>query len=91
VHLVLAHPEKQTFSGHLANISAKVLGTTTYAGAMSDLYAMDFDPRASPQHYSIRKDTPSFSTLMVWNACNSEGMDGQGIRLRSHVSKQYAV
>lgn len=61
-HIVLAHPEKKSFNAHLSNISRKVLGVTGWRTTLSDLYAMDFDPREGPKHYDSRKDTNFFHT-----------------------------
>lgn len=59
-HIVLAHPEAQSFNAHLSGTSQQVLGATGWQTTLSDLYAMDFDPREAPQHYRSRKDTGVF-------------------------------
>ena len=59
-HIVLAHPEKQSFNAHLSNISEESLRCAGWQTSLSDLYAMDFDPREGPRHYSNRKDRQVF-------------------------------
>ena len=59
-HIVLAHPEVKSFNAHLSGISKQVLDTAGYKTTLSDLYAMDFDPREGPHHYSSRKDAEVF-------------------------------
>jgi NAD(P)H dehydrogenase (quinone) len=61
-HIVLAHPEANSFNTHLSSISQQVLCDTEWQTTLSDLYAMDFDPREGPHHYSSRKDANVFHT-----------------------------
>ena len=61
-HIVLAHPEAKSFNGHLADISQSVLGDAGWQTTLSDLYAMDFDPREGPKHYHSRKNSEAFHT-----------------------------
>ena len=59
-HIVLAHPEARSFNSHLSGISQRVLGSAGWQTTLSDLYAMDFDPREGPHHYSSRKNAEVF-------------------------------
>ena len=59
-HIVLAHPEQKSFNGHLASITQQTLGAGSWQTTLSDLYAMDFDPREGPHHYRDRKDPEIF-------------------------------
>ena len=61
-HIVLAHPENQSFNGHLASISQQVLGNNGYQTTLTDLYGIDFDPREGPHHYRSRQDKTIFHT-----------------------------
>lgn len=61
-HIVLAHPEPKSFNGHLAGISERVLGRAGYTTTLSDLYAMDFDPREGAHHYAARDNAEVFHT-----------------------------
>lgn len=71
-HIVLAHPEAKSFNAHLSGISQRVLGAAGYKTTLSDLYAMDFDPREGPHHYSSRKNAKVFhaQTEQRFNADN---------------------
>ena len=59
-HIVLAHPEQNSFNSHLSKITQNVLSKQGWECSLSDLYAMDFDPREGPHHYAIRNDGRSF-------------------------------
>ncbi len=61
-HIVLAHPEPKSFNAHLSAISERVLQAGGAQTTLSDLYAMDFDPREGPHHYASRKDPDVFHT-----------------------------
>ena len=71
-HTVLAHPEPKSFNAHLSGISQRVLGAAGWQHTLSDLYAMDFDPRECPDHYRARKNTDAFhaQTEQRFNAEN---------------------
>ena len=62
-HIVLAHPEPKSFNGHLSRVSHKTLLAAGWDTSLSDLYAMDFDPREGPQHYTARKNADIFDSL----------------------------
>ncbi len=72
-HIVLAHPEKESFNTHLSDISQQVLSAAGSQTTLSNLYAMDFDPREGPHHYSSRKDPKVFhaQTEQRFNADNN--------------------
>ena len=55
-HIVLAHPETKSFNGHLSDTTQRVLGASGWQHTLSDLYAMDFDPREGPPPSRSRKD-----------------------------------
>jgi len=59
-HIVLAHPESKSFNGFLSETTQQVLGGAGCKTTLSDLYAMDFDPREGPRHYNSRKDEAVF-------------------------------
>jgi NAD(P)H dehydrogenase (quinone) len=52
--IVLAHPESQSFNGHLARLARDSFLEHGHAVQMSDLYTSEFDPCESARHYSIR-------------------------------------
>jgi len=59
-HIVLAHPEPNSFNAHLSGITLKALTELGWDCSFSDLYAMNFDPCEGPRHYSTRKDDKTF-------------------------------
>ena len=59
-HIVLAHPEAKSFNGHLSGITQSALGAAGWQCTLSDLCAMDFDPREDARHYASRKDAGVF-------------------------------
>jgi hypothetical protein len=61
-HIVLAHPEPQSFNAHLARLAARSLEVQGWHITMSDLYGMGFDPCDRPEHYVARQD-PNGSPL----------------------------
>ena len=71
-HIVLAHPETKSFNSHLAGISQDTLHGAGWHTTLSDLYAMEFDPREGPHHYKSRKDAEVFhaQTEQRFNADN---------------------
>lgn len=50
-HIVLAHPEPQSFNANLAQIARRTLEAQGWQVSLSDLYAMGFDPCERPEHY----------------------------------------
>lgn len=71
-HIVLAHPEAQSFNAQLSAISQRVLEAAAWQTTLSDLYAMDFDPREGPHHYRARENADAFhvQTEQWFNAEN---------------------
>ncbi|MEE9315177.1 MAG: NAD(P)H-dependent oxidoreductase [Rhizobiaceae bacterium] len=71
-HIVLAHPERKSFNGKLADTSKATLEANGFQTTVSDLYGMDFDPREAEQHYTERSDTAVFhaQTEQRFNANN---------------------
>ncbi len=61
-HIVLAHPEPQSFNGNLARIAEASLAAQGYSVTLSDLYAMGFDPCEGPRHFENRHAPERFDT-----------------------------
>ena len=53
-HIVLAHPEPQSFNAHLADLGRRRLEDLGWAVTLTDLYAMSFDPCERAVHYENR-------------------------------------
>jgi len=50
-HIVLAHPEPQSFNAHLARVAERTLAARGWSVSLSDLYAQGFDPCERLEHY----------------------------------------
>ena len=59
-HIVLAHPEPQSFNAHLAAVAREALMAQGWGVTVSDLYAMGFDPCEGPTYYPDRADPARF-------------------------------
>ena len=59
-HIVLAHPENQSFNGQLAGVSQSLLEGDGYEVTLSDLYSMGFDPSEGSAHYTNRSNNKRF-------------------------------
>ncbi len=59
-HIVLAHPEPQSYSAHLARTAQGALQAAGYQVTLSDLYTLGFDPVEGPLHFSQRKHRERF-------------------------------
>ena len=59
-HIVLAHPEAQSFNANLARVAAETLQSQGWSVTLSDLYAMGFDPCERGDHYTPRKNDARF-------------------------------
>lgn len=60
VAIVLAHPENQSFNGHLARVAETTFRENGHEVETSDLYGADFDPRESHRHFSVRRHLDRF-------------------------------
>jgi len=59
-HIVLAHPESQSFNAHLARVARRALEAQGWSVSLSDLYAMGFDPCERAEHYVARRQPERF-------------------------------
>jgi NAD(P)H dehydrogenase (quinone) len=64
-HIVLAHPERQSFNAHLAQVARGALEARGWSVSLSDLYDMGFDPceradhsagRLQPQRFDVQAE-----------------------------------
>ena len=71
-HIILAHPEKKSFNGRLAELSRSKLAAKGWERTYSDLYTDNFDPREGPMQYRVRSDSEHFhaQTEQRFNAQN---------------------
>jgi NAD(P)H dehydrogenase (quinone) len=54
-HIVVAHPEPQSFNAHLSATGRRALEANGWQVTVSDLYQMNFDPCERASHYFRRK------------------------------------
>jgi len=59
-HIVLTHPEAQSFNAHLAQVARRALEAQGWDVSLSDLYAMGFDPCERAEHYDGRLQPERF-------------------------------
>jgi NAD(P)H dehydrogenase (quinone) len=59
-HIVLAHPEPQSYNAHLAHTARSTLSSLGWSVTVSDLHALDFDPCDRPAHYPARSAPQRF-------------------------------
>ena len=59
-HIVLTHPERQSFNAHLAQVARRALEAQGWSVSLSDLYAIGFDPCERAEHYDARLQPERF-------------------------------
>jgi NAD(P)H dehydrogenase (quinone) len=59
-HIVLAHPEPQSYSAHLARTAQGALLAAGWRVTLIDLYAIGFEPAEGPLHFKQRKHRERF-------------------------------
>jgi NAD(P)H dehydrogenase (quinone) len=59
-HFALAHPEPQSFNGHLVRSGSAALEAAGWTVSVSDLHAMRFDPCERQEHFVQRADPVRF-------------------------------
>ncbi len=59
-HVLLAHPERNSFNGLLADTTRSSLEGAGWGVTFADLYGMGFNPVESPEHYPSRADSERF-------------------------------
>lgn len=60
-HIVLAHPEPNSFNAHLADTAQQALMVRGWDVSVSDLYGLEFDPSERAEHYKDRQDSERFN------------------------------
>jgi NAD(P)H dehydrogenase (quinone) len=72
-HIVLAHPESQSFNAHLARVARRALEGKGWSVSLSDLYASGFDPCERAEHYAPRKQPQRFDVQMEQHHASERG------------------
>ena len=60
VFVVLAHPERRSFNGAMADTAVEALRELGHDVALSDLYRMGFDPVSDRRNFTTVKDSGFF-------------------------------
>lgn len=68
VLIVLAHPERDSFNGALADAAVASLQASGHAVELDDLYRENFDPVERASNYPMRPDADHFAPLTVQRA-----------------------
>lgn len=72
-HIVLAHPEPQSFNGHLARVARAALENTGWEVTVSDLYGMNFDPCERAAFYPQPRESERFNVQAEQRHASDQG------------------
>jgi NAD(P)H dehydrogenase (quinone) len=72
-HIVLAHPEPQSFNAHLGYIARRALDAQGWQVSVSDLYEMGFDPCERAEHYADRQNPERFDVQAEQRHASARG------------------
>lgn len=82
--IILAHPERHSFNGALADVAIVTLKAAGHAVELDDLYGEGFDPVERASNYPNGSDGGSFPPLTVQRANYEQGT------LPDHVKREIA-
>ena len=77
--VVLAHPERQSFNGFLADRAATTIRDLGLSASIADLYQERFDPVEGPQHYRVRQSIERFNAMSEQRNSSAEGQFPNGV------------
>jgi NAD(P)H dehydrogenase (quinone) len=72
-HIVLAHPEPQSFNGRLVDVAKNALKDEGWGVSVSDLYGMGFDPCEKQVFYPNPKDSSRFNVQAEQRYASEQG------------------
>jgi NAD(P)H dehydrogenase (quinone) len=72
-HIVLAHPETQSFNGRLVDVAKIALQDESWEVTVSDLYGMGFDPCEKQDFYANPKDSSRFNVQAEQRHASDQG------------------
>jgi NAD(P)H dehydrogenase (quinone) len=78
-HIVLAHPESQSFNAHLAQVARHALEAQGWSVSLSDLYGMGFDPCERAEHYVARQQPQRFDVQAEQRHASERGSIPQAV------------
>src|SRR3546814_3190078 len=87
-HFVLAHPEPRSFNAAMVRAGAAALEAAGWSVSVSDIYALDFDPREAPQFFEARADPERLDVQAAQRHARSEEHTSE---LQSLMRTSYAV
>jgi NAD(P)H dehydrogenase (quinone) len=77
--IVLAHPERQSFNGFLADRAATTFHDLGLSTSIADLYREGFDPVEGPQHYPVRRSLDRFIAMDEQRYSSAKGQLPNGV------------
>ena len=77
--VILAHPERRSFNGQLADRCVATLRRDGYTASIADLYGEGFDPVEESGHYITRRDPGIFVPMSEQRYSSRQGQLPQGI------------
>lgn len=77
--IVLAHPERHSFNGFLADRAATTFHDLGLSASIADLYREHFDPVEGPQHYLVRRSLDRFIVMSEQKNSSAEGQFPNGV------------
>lgn len=72
-HFVLAHPEPNSFNGHLVQQGSSALREAGWTVSVSDLYGMGFDPCERAAHFTAPLDAARFDVQAEQRHASANG------------------
>jgi NAD(P)H dehydrogenase (quinone) len=79
-HVVLAHPEPQSFNAHLAGVARQALEGQGWGVSLTDLYGIGFDPCERAEHYAPRLNAGRFDVQAEQRHASAEGSIPDAVR-----------
>ena len=77
--IVLAHPERRSFNGFLADRAVATFNELGFGASIADLYQEHFDPVEGPQHYPVRRSLDRFDAMSEQRHSSAEGQLPTGV------------
>ncbi len=77
--IVLAHPERLSFNGFLADRAATTFDVLGLNASIADLYREHFDPVEGPQHYQVRRSLDRFIPMVEQSYSSAAGQFPNGV------------
>jgi NAD(P)H dehydrogenase (quinone) len=79
-HIVLAHPEPQSFNAYLARVARTALEAQGWSVSTTDLYSAGFDPCERAEYYRPRLNSERFDVQAEQRHASAEGAIPDAVR-----------